>query len=219
MDEWIAKLFADPALGLMGHAQRAESGDLGLGWIYYGLARVMRPRQVVVIGSWRGFVPLILGKALVDNGEGAEVCFVDPSHVDDFWRDPARVAGHFARFGIDNVRHHLMTTQQFAATEAFRALAPVGMLFIDGYHTEAQARFDFEAFRARMGTEAVVLLHDSLRERTSRIYGEGREYVHSVKRFVAALAADPGLQVFDLPWGDGVTLVRRIPRDAGAADG
>src|SRR5207302_8700235 len=75
MEEWIARLFSDRNLLRMGHAQRAEDLNLGLGWLYYGLARVIRPAQVVVVGSFRGFVPLILGKALADNSEGGEVVF------------------------------------------------------------------------------------------------------------------------------------------------
>jgi hypothetical protein len=57
MKDWIAKLLDYRDLTRMGHLQRVEDANLGLGWIYYGLARVIRPKQVVVIGSYRGFVP------------------------------------------------------------------------------------------------------------------------------------------------------------------
>jgi hypothetical protein len=63
----------------MGHLQRVEDANLGLGWIYYGLARVIRPKTAVVIGLYRGFVPLVLGKALADNLDGSRVTFLDPS--------------------------------------------------------------------------------------------------------------------------------------------
>ena len=53
----------------MGHNQRAEDLNLGLGWLYYGLARLIHPKSAVVIGSYRGFVPLLLGRALRDNVE------------------------------------------------------------------------------------------------------------------------------------------------------
>ena len=60
---WISEILASPALRTMGHGQRAEDGNLGLGWMYYALARVLRPALAVVIGSYRGFVPLILAHA------------------------------------------------------------------------------------------------------------------------------------------------------------
>ena len=87
-------------------------------------------------------MPLVLGKALGDNGDGGEVVFIDPSLIDDFWCDPVRVREHFARFGVTNVRHFLMTTQQFVKTPERKSLGALGMVFIDGYHSEEQARFD-----------------------------------------------------------------------------
>ena len=210
MKDWIAELFRDPGLTRMGHAQRVEDLNLGLGWLYYGLARVLRPATVVVIGSFRGFTPLVFGRGLADNCEGGRICFIDPSFVDDFWKDDAAVREHFTRFGVGNVEHFLMTTQQFVECDAFRSMGPVGILFIDGYHSEEQARFDYEAFQDRLTQDAVILLHDSIRVRPSGIYGPERVYTHRVKFFVDTLKQDPALQVFDLPFGGGVTLVRRV---------
>jgi predicted O-methyltransferase YrrM len=209
IDAWARALLADPEMARMGHAQRADDANLGLGWIYYGLARALRPRSVVVIGSWRGFVPLVFGKALADNLEGGAVTFIDPSLVDAFWTEPARVEAHFLRFGVANIRHHRATTQEFVRGAAFRELDDVGVLYIDGLHTAEQARFDYEAFRDRFAPGALVLFHDTLRVRTSRIYGEDKAYEHRVKDFVASLRTDPQLELLDLPVGDGLTILRR----------
>lgn len=209
MTDWIARLFEHPDLLRMGHDQRAADRNLGLGWLYYAVARMLRRATAVVIGSYRGFVPLVLGRALADNLEGGEVVFIDPSFADDFWKDPAAVAAHLARFGVTNVCHHLMTTQQFAASEEYRRLGPVGILFVDGYHSEEQARFDFETFRPLLRPDAVVFFHDSVRIRMSRFYGEERAYEHRVKCFVDRLKQDRRLQVMDFPLGSGVSLVRQ----------
>src|SRR5262249_32099973 len=119
---WIDQLFANPQLLRMGHLQRAEDRNLGLGWMYYALARILRPRTVVVIGSWRGFAALVFGKALGDNLEGGRIVFIDPSLVDDFWKDPDSVRRHFSSYGVDNVEHFRMTTQEFVETEDYRLL-------------------------------------------------------------------------------------------------
>jgi predicted O-methyltransferase YrrM len=214
MKEWINALFETKDLVRMGHHQRVEDANLGLGWLYYALARILRPSRIVVIGSFRGFVPLVFSKALADNGEEGRVWFIDPSFVDDFWKDPSKVRKFFADFGADNVEHFLMTTQQFVASEKYRSLAEVGIIFVDGYHSEEQARFDYEAFRDLLSAEGVVLFHDSVRVRTSRMYGPDRLYEHRVKCFVDTLKKDCSLQVFDLPFGDGVTLVRRAGNPA-----
>jgi predicted O-methyltransferase YrrM len=211
---WIARLFRDPALLRMGHNQRADDLNLGLGWLYYGLARIVHPRRAVVIGSYRGFVPLLVGRACQDNVEQGEVTFVDPSLVDDFWQDPVRVREHFAAYGVANVRHFAMTTQQFVATDAYCALADVGLVFIDGYHTAEQARFDYEAFAGRLAPRGIMLFHDSLIRRPSRIYGAEHAYDINVRDFLDELKRAPDIQVFDLPFGTGLTLVRRLDAES-----
>jgi predicted O-methyltransferase YrrM len=216
MKEWIQTLFETEDLLRMGHHQRAEDANLGLGWLYYALARILRPRRVVVIGSFRGFVPLIFSKALADNSEGGQVCFVDPSLADDFWKEPSAVHKFFGGYGASNIEHFLMTTQQFMMSEKYRSLKEVGIVFVDGYHSEEQARFDYEAFQDRLSAEGIVLFHDSVRVRTSRMYGPERLYEHRVKCFVDTLKNKPNLQVFDLPFGDGITLVRRAGSPAAA---
>ena len=210
MTDWIARLLERPDLQGMGHGQRVEDLNLGLGWLYYALARLLRPRIVVVIGSYRGFAPLVFGRALADNQESGQVYFIEPSLVDDFWKDAGAVAAHFAGLGVTNVRHFLMTTQQFVGSEVYRSLDAVGLVFVDGYHSEEQARFDYEAFAGRLATDGIVLFHDSIRIRSSQMYGPDRIYEHHVKDFIDALKQDPALQIFDLPFFDGVTMVRKV---------
>jgi len=205
---WIAKVLNDDGLAGMGHAQDPESANLGLGWLYYGIARVVKPTTAVVIGSFRGFVPLILGRALADNRAG-KVVFIDPSLVDAFWRDPGKVRAHFAKFGIGNIEHHCLTTQEFVKTPAYANLGKVDFVFIDGYHSYEQARFDFKAFEPLLSPRGMTLFHDSIRVRPSRIYGPGKVYEHRVRDFMLELRKNPDLQVFDLPFGDGLTLVRK----------
>lgn len=209
MKEWISRLFETKDLLRMGHHQRAEDANLGLGWLYYALARIIRPSRIIVIGSFRGFVPLVFSKALADNSEGGQVWFIDPSLADDFWKDPSAVRKFFGEFEASNIEHFLMTTQQFVTSEKYKTLDEVGIVFVDGYHSEEQVRFDYQAFQDRLSAEGIILFHDSIRIRTSRMYGPQRPYEHRVKCFVDTLKNDSSLQVFDLPFGDGVTLVRR----------
>lgn len=193
----------------MGHNQRPGDASLGLGWVYYALARLVRPRHAVVIGSYRGFVPLVLGRAFQDNGEHGRVTFVDPSLVDGFWTDPASVRAHFERFGVGNVTHFRMTTQEFVGTPEYAALGEVGLLFVDGYHTAEQARFDWLAFEGRLAPYGIALFHDGLVLVESPIYGADRAYRVTVRHLMDELRRDPALQVLDLPFGTGLTLVRK----------
>jgi predicted O-methyltransferase YrrM len=210
LDDWIAQLLADPQMLRMGHGQRARDQNLGLGWLYYALVRIIRPATALVIGSYRGFAPLVMARALADNGDGGRLHFIDPSLVDEFWKHPAAVQEHFNRHGVANITHHRATTQEFVTTAAFRELPPLGLALVDGYHTAAQARFDFEACSPKLAPQGVILLHDSIWRMQSPMYGPGREYERNVCDFVAELRAGPSeWQVFDVPFGEGVTLVRR----------
>jgi predicted O-methyltransferase YrrM len=170
----------------------------------------------VCIGSWRGFVPIILAQALRDNGEGGRVTFIDPSLADNFWAEPEKTRAWFAGFGLDNIDHHRLTTQQYVDTDAHRSATPVSLLFVDGFHSAEQARFDHEAFAARLTDDAVVLFHDSIREMNSTIYGKDRPYVHTVHRYIDELKQRDDLQVMDFALDSGVTIVRR---SAGAIQG
>jgi predicted O-methyltransferase YrrM len=214
MKEWIDKLFENPDLLRMGHHQRAEDSNLGLGWLYYSLARILRPSKVLVIGSFRGFAPLVFGKALADNHEGGDVWFIDPSMADDFWKESRAVQKYFHSLAVRNIRHFLMTTQEFVASEHYRSLAEVGIVFIDGYHSEEQSLFDYRAFEPKLSPKGFALFHDSINIRTSRMYGPDRLYEHRVKQVIDTLKRNPKLQVFDIPFGDGVTLVRKLAGDA-----
>ena len=205
---WIAQLLENPDLRRMGHAQRLEDLNLGLGWIYYGLARVAQPRCVVVIGSYRGYTPLVFARALADNGEGGRVIFIDPSLVDDFWRNPEQVQAHFAAYGLDNIDHFCMTTQQFAESAAFEELDAVDILLVDGYHSEEQARFDHQTFARHLGSRGYALFHDAVRDHLTRIYGPDKTYRHTVHRYMDTLRRDPAWEVLTLPFDSGLCMVR-----------
>jgi predicted O-methyltransferase YrrM len=219
MQEFIRKLFTDPQMLRMGHAQSGEDLNLGLGWIYYGLARLIRPQIAVVIGSYRGFVPAIIARALAENSVQGQVLFIDPSYADDFWRDPERVQAHFAGLGTTNVRHFCQTTQEFVRGLDYAKLGPVGLLMVDGYHSAEQARFDYLAFLPKLSADSAVIFHDTLRERTSTFYGPDRAYQHTVCHLMERLGALPGMQVLTLPFGAGATLVRGRPASAELLDG
>lgn len=210
--EWLKALLSEPTLQKMGHGQTEADLNLGLGWLYYAQVRILRPKHVVCIGSWRGFAPMVLAKGLADNGENGRVTFIDPSMVDDFWADADKTRKWFASFGLDNIDHFRYTTQEFVQTEAYSQLQPIGVLFVDGFHSAEQARFDHEAFAHSMAPESCILFHDGVRRKKSGIYGADRMYVHTVCDYIEELRARADLQVMDFPLADGVAMVsRRVP--------
>jgi len=47
MDKWITRLFENTDLLRMGHCQQLEDLNLGMGWLYYGLTRLIRPKTLL----------------------------------------------------------------------------------------------------------------------------------------------------------------------------
>ena len=194
----------------MGHCQTIEDLNLGMGWLYYGYTRLLRPQKIVVIGSWRGFTPLIFGKALADNGNNGVVHFIDPSLADDFWEDADQVNQHFKNYGIENIHHHLMTTQEFVESDAYQTLDDIGIVFIDGLHTKEQAKFDYEAFKDKLSDNGIVFFHDSTSlKKVTWLYSDELRYERSVKYYIDELKLNKQLQIFDLTIANGLTLVKK----------
>jgi len=198
----------------MGHGQSKNDLNLGLGWIYYGFARAFRPKKAVVIGSFRGFTPSVIARALSENEEKGSVVFIDPSLVDNFWKNPDSVQEHFINLETPNVTHYRHTTQEFVETDAYRQLDEIGFLMVDGLHTAEQARFDYLSFLPKLTDDAVVFFHDSVTTKKSRIYGKDNSYHYSVSDFMKRLENTNGVDVVNLPMiGHGLSIVRGKPSD------
>ena len=211
MIDQLAALLSSSSFPRMGHGQSENDDNLGMGWLYYALTRIYRPRLAVVIGSYRGFVPILIAKGLQDNAEGGELIFLDPSYVDEFWSDPQAVTKYFNNFELDNVRHFKMTTAEFCQSSTYRDLQGIGIVFIDGLHTYDKAKADFESFEHKLSKDGVMLLHDTASVAIGTIYGPGKGYIRNVPRLINELRKRQDLQVFDIHVAAGVALVNRIP--------
>ena len=203
----------------LGHHEDAGTLNLGFGFLYYALVRVLRPRHVLVIGSGYGFSVVCLALGLRDNGSGA-LTFVDPSYSllqhgpwhtvggTGQWDDPQRVREHFRRFGVEHlVTHFKQTSEAFFADYEARGLPPIDVAFIDGNHSYAAVRHDFRAVLRRTRANSYVLLHDT------NIYVRELLRHAGVKRWLRVLTrARRQFEVVDFPFSSGVAIVRVLPR-------
>jgi len=202
----------------LGHHEAAGDLNLGFGFMYYGLARTLRPRHVVVIGSGFGFSVVCLALGLKDNGRG-QLDFVDPSYsvLSDGvfktvggtaqWSDPEKVRRHFARFGVEDwVTHHRMRSDEFFAA---RGESTIDLAFIDGSHAYEDVRHDFLAVLRRARKNSYLLLHDT------NIYIRELLRHAGVKRWLKRVERRKDLfELVDFPFSSGVALVRVLHDDA-----
>jgi hypothetical protein len=205
----------------LGHNEAAEDLNLGFGFLYYALARALRPKHVVVIGSGFGFSVVCLALGLRDNAKG-QLSFVDPSYsvLTDGpfktvggtaqWDDPNKVTRHFARFGIEHLlTHYRLRSDEFFARYAGAALPEIDLAFIDGSHAYDDVRQDFISTVRHAHKNAYVLLHDT------NIYV--RELVRhaGVKRWLKEVKREKELfELVDFPFSSGVSIVRVLENDA-----
>ena len=205
----------------LGHHEAPDNLNLGFGFMYYALARALRPRHVVVIGSGFGFSVVCLALALKDNAKG-QLSFVDPSYSvftdgpfktmggTGQWNEPEKVTQHFARFGVEGiVTHHRMRSSEFFARYDGLRLPQIDLAFIDGSHAYEDVREDFVSTLKRSRKNTYLLLHDT------NIYV--RELVHhaGVKRWLNAVRQERKLfEVVDFPFSSGVAIVRLLEDDA-----
>jgi hypothetical protein len=144
----------------------AADGSLGFGAIHYGLVINLRPRRALVIGSRHGYVPAIVALAMKFNGVGT-LDFVDANYrdaTDGFsvayggvgaWDGDA--ARHFRALDLGaHVQVHVMTSSAFFS----RCRETYGYVYLDGNHSYAGCRFDFDQAVARAEPGAIIAVHD-----------------------------------------------------------
>jgi hypothetical protein len=199
----------------LGHNQKTQNLNLGFGFIYYGVARALRPEHTVVIGSGYGFSVVCLALAMKDNGIGS-LSFVDPSYslLKDgplktiggmgTWSTESDVRDHFAKFGVGElVTHYKARSDEFFPSYDERGLPPIDLGFIDGSHAYDDVKYDFIGMLERSRKNTYIFLHDT------NIYIRELFHHSGVKRWMKLLKKDEGaFEVVNFPFSSGVALVR-----------
>jgi hypothetical protein len=166
-----------------------ENQNLGLGYIFYGFARTLRPKKIVVIGSKAGFAPICFAKGLLDNsgthiaridpeevlfrdssGPG-QLDFIDPSysmsrndeghsHGIGYWDSEAETRSLWDTFGLGHIiTHYRMRSAEYLDIVR-RDQAEIDLLYIDGDHSYAGIRSDMLGFLPYLAADSMVLAHD-----------------------------------------------------------
>jgi predicted O-methyltransferase YrrM len=198
-----------------GHHEDRQNLNLGFGFIYYGVARALRPKHILVIGSGYGFSVVCLALALKDNGQG-QLTFIDPSYsvLKDGpfktvggrgqWTDAEAVKAHFQRFGVEGITtHYKLRSDEFFPSYHSFSLPPIDMAFIDGSHAYKDVRYDFSRVMEHGRKNTYIFLHD-----TNIFLRELLQHA-GVKKWLKLLRKNvQAFEVVNFPFSSGVALVR-----------
>lgn len=200
----------------LGHREHSASLNLGFGFLYYSLARALRPKHTLVIGSGFGFSVVCLALGMKDNTKQGILTFVDPSYslIKDGpartiggrgnWTDPERVCEHFKTFGVETiVTHHKLRSDEFFPSYKSFGLPKIDIAFIDGNHAYRDVKYDFLSILEHAHKNTYILLHDT------SIYV--REMLHhaGVNRWLKTVKKEKEFfELINFPFSSGVGLVR-----------
>lgn len=198
-----------------GHHEDPKSLNLGFGYIYYGLARTLRPEHTLIIGSGYGFSVVCFALGIKDNGKG-NLSFIDPSYSllkngpfktiggVGFWNDPEKVKAHFQRFEVEHlVKHYKMRSDEFFPLFESLNLPAIDLAFIDGSHAYKDVKYDFLKVLERSKKNTYILLHDSnIYIREILQHSGVKKWLNSIRMYKEFF------EVIDFPFSSGVALVR-----------
>ena len=183
-----------------------QSGLGDSAWLLYGLARSLKPQVCAEIGSARGRSACAVGLALRRNG-GGKLYAIDP-HRPTNWNDTNSVDS----FAIitENLRKAGVTEQveivrQTSGEAAKNWGKKIDLIFIDGDHSYAGVKADWELFLPHLNEFGVVVFHDTLWD--LRPDPKIARADMGVPRFVDELRA-AGYPVITIDQNFGVSLVQ-----------
>lgn len=199
----------------LGHNQNQKNLNLGFGFMYYALARAVRPKHIVVIGSGYGFSVVCLALGIKDNGMGS-LTFVDPAYslLRDGplktiggvakWENEATVFEHFKQFDVEDVvRHYKLRSDEFFPRYGDYNLPAIDIAFIDGNHAFKDVRYDFINTAKHAHKNSYIFLHDT------NIYIREILRHAGVKKWLKILkASQDSFETMDFPFDCGVAIVR-----------
>jgi len=192
-----------------GHNLNESQYFLGFGLIHYAFIRNLKPRNILCVGSRKGFVPAILALACKDNGMG-QVDFVDAGYDQDnhekhwsgigFWKkeDPAK---HFFQIGVDNyIKTFVMTTKEYANKYPHKHYQ---YIYIDGDHSYEGVKLDYNLFWSRLDANGFMSFHDI----TERGYLD--KGVFGVYKFWEEVSKKHAIS-FPLPQSAGLGMLQKV---------
>lgn len=149
-----------------GHQVNHTQFFLGFGLIHYAFVRNLKPENILVIGSRKGYIPATLALACKDNRKG-HIDFVDAGYGQDepskhwsgigFWKKE-NIKKHFSRIGVQHyITTHVMRSAVYAKKFPKKRYQ---YIYIDGDHSYRGVKDDWRLFWPKLDRGGFISFHD-----------------------------------------------------------
>ena len=151
------------------HNNDYKRWNLGFGFIHYSFIRNIRPKKVLVVGSQRGYVPVICAKACKDEDHGGHVDFVDAGYDMNISYESSRAWGGTGVWReIDEsywkplevqkyITMYCMTIENFVDKYPDRKYE---YIYIDADHNYDAVKSEFNLLWPKLKEDGFISFHD-----------------------------------------------------------
>lgn len=205
----ISRKLINDYSGDEGHNLNFTQYFLGFGLIHYAFIRNIKPKNILCVGSRKGFIPAILALACKDNQLG-HVDFVDVGYGEEspkkhwsgigFWKK-CDAKKHFAKLGVDRfISTYVMTTKEYALKFPRKKFQ---YIYIDGDHSYKGVRLDYRLFWPRLDIKGFMVFHDIVAQ---GLLDKGEFGVWKFWREIA----NKNAIIFPFPKDSGLGIIQKI---------
>ena len=168
-----------------------DSCEPDVGKLLYQIARLIKPRTVIEVGTFVGAASCHLALALQRNANQAELHLVDisPAYLEEARKN-------LSNFGLsDQVFFHCGDSAEIARAGN---LPNADLVFLDGGHTREAVRRDIESYWPIIRDDGLLLLHDSI------LWNGVRYHVNKLARILP-----DSVYTIATSSGSGISIVRK----------
>ena len=128
--------------------------------LLYTLVRLLKPKKILEIGTWKGASAIVMGKALQDMDIDGHIYTIE-------------VHPELVKIAQDEIKKHglseIITVVHGRSEVEAKKFEDMDLIFIDGEHEYSQAKADWEAVK---GHGKIYLFHDAFNPGPKRVLKE-----------------------------------------------
>lgn len=190
------------------HNNDYKTNNLGFGLLHYAFIRNIKPQNVLVVGSQRGYAPAICGLACKDEGIGT-VDFVDAGYETSephawgglgIWKTATK--DYWKPIGCENIiKLHNMRLENFSTDKKYQ------YIYVDGDHSYEGVKRDFYFCVDLLDNQGYMTFHDVSVDKDTD-YGKCgvKDFWHDISRDASM---NDKFEFLTFPYSAGLGFVRK----------